>query len=437
MAENTTTPVLVEESATAGSEALETRSWKPSAIAADVATLGTGTLLGGLFNVALLFVLAKLLSLEDYGYWRIFGLYGGYVGFLHFGFADGALLRWAGRPIDEFHHELGTALKYLFWQQVIVLAPLCVIAALVLPGPLKFVSIAVAIYALIVNFSTVLQFALQSARIFWPVAISAVATPALFLGFVLLWSFKWHSDYHVVTILYIASWLILGVFLLACTKPHYSVTGEALTRRLAKDCVQSGWPIVLANTGMILIFFADRMAVSWAATIQNFAQYSLAASAMAVPIMAIQACSRVFFSHLAGVKQDKRKQLYDISSRTLLIAWALLLPYYFALDVFIRHFLPRYVPSLTYARILLLGIPFVVAIQILQMSYAYLCGLQKHFLGRTAAVLAVSLAVTSFAAFHADSLRVVAELQVAILGAWWLLNEWTLRDLTGETAGSW
>jgi hypothetical protein len=77
------------------------REWEPAALAADIATLGTGTLLAGVFNVALVFVVPKLISVADYGYWRMFGLSAGYVGFLHFGFADGALLRWAGRPIEE------------------------------------------------------------------------------------------------------------------------------------------------------------------------------------------------------------------------------------------------------------------------------------------------------------------------------------------------
>jgi len=431
------TPILKEAAAPVSPESGEIRSWKPSAIAADVATLGTGTVLAGLFNVALIFVLPRLISVEDYGYWRIFGLYAGYAGFLHFGFADGALLRWAGRPMDEFHHEIGPALKYLFWQQVIVLAPLGAIAVLVLPGQLRFVGVALAVYALVINLVMLLQFGLQSAKIFRPVAISTVAPPALFLGFVLLWHYGWHSDYREVTSFNAAAWLIVLVLLLSWTKPWRGPRSAIGVKRLAKDCVNSGWPIVLANTGVLLIVSADRLAVSWAATIRIFAQYSLAASAMAVPITIIQACSRVFFSHLAGVTPDGRKRIYAICSRTLLLVWAVLLPYYFALALFVRHFLPIYAPSLAYARILLLGIPFLASIQILQMSYAYLNGMQKHFLGRTAVVLVVTLGMTSLAAFHAGSLRIVAVVQVAALGAWWFLNEWTLRNLTGEMLGSW
>ena len=434
------TTSLLEEKTTgvpAPTDAAKQDEWRPSAIAADIATLGTGTLLAGLFNAALVFVVPKLTSVEDYGYWRLFGLYAGYVGFLHFGFADGALLRWAGRPFEEFRHELGPAVKYLLLQQMLLLVPACAIAWLTLSGPMRFVGISVAVYALVYNMTATLQYGLQAAKIFRPVAVSSAAAPALFLVFVLLWHAKWQSNFKEVTGFYVVGWLVMMVFLLARTKPWIAKSNENRTAGLVRDCLRSGWPIVMANTGVLMIAYADRLVVSWSARIQDFAQYSLAGSAMAVPVMTIQACSKVFFSHLAGVSAEGQKRIYGMSSRMLLIAWAALLPYYFALEVFIRHFLPRYVPSLQYARILLLGIPFLAAIQILQMSYAYLNGMQKRFLVRTATMLAVSIGVTSFAAFRTDSLRVVAVTQVVILGAWWFFNEWTLRGWTHQSVGAW
>jgi len=410
---------------------------RPSAVAADIATLGTGTLLAGLFNVALVFVVPKLASVEDYGYWRTFGLYAGYVGFLHFGFADGALLRWAGRPIAEFHHEIWPAMKYLFWQHVAVLAPLGALVALIPEGRLRFVGFGVIICALIFNEMTLLQFGLQSARAFRPVAISVVAAPAAFLGFLLLCHLKWHSDYRQLVECYLGGYVVVLAFLLGWTKPWKASPVGLPIIAFAKKCVTTGWPIVIANTGVILIVFADRLAVSWAASIQDFAQYSLAANAMSVPITVIQACSKVFFSHLAGAHPERRRQVYGVSSRMLLIAWVILLPYYFVLDAFIRHVLPKYVASLAYARILLLGIPFFAVIQILQMSYTYLNGRQKQFLTQTVAILCLSLSFTAVAAFRAGSLQIVAGVQVAILGGWWFLNEWSLRRLTGERRRDW
>jgi O-antigen/teichoic acid export membrane protein len=412
-------------------EKVQKKEWKPSAIVSDIATLGTGTLLAAVFNVGLVFVVPRLISVEDFGYWRLFALYAGYVGFLHFGFSDGVLLRWAGRDLREYHHEIGPALRYLLWQHALVLLPLSLVASLMLSGPLRFVAIGVAAYAIIFNCVTVLQFGLQSAKIFRPVAVSTIIPPAFFLALALAWHLRWQTSYREITTFYAAGWLVALVFLAKHVKPWAGDNGKHIMD-LAKRCVLAGWPIVLANTAVMMIIYADRLAVSWSASIQEFAQYSLAGSAMAVPITAIQACSKVFFSHLAGVTPEGRKRIYGISSRVLLIAWAVLLPYFFALSLFIRHFLPKYIPSLLYARILLLAIPFLAAIQILQMSFVYLNGMQKRFLWHSVVVLAITLGISSIAAFGTESLQLVAGAQVVILGVWWLFNEWRLRKLTGE-----
>jgi O-antigen/teichoic acid export membrane protein len=433
------TKTLREENVNAASiEAEGDRDgWAPAAIAADIATLGTGTILTAVFNLAVVFVVPKLISVEDYAYWKLFGLYGGYAGFIHLGFVDGVLLRWAGKPMNEFHHEIAPAITFLFGLQVALLAPICMLMAVALRAPLLFIGIAVALYTLIFNLMTLLQFSLQSARIFRPVAISAVAAPALFLGFVLVGRLTWHSDYRTVITFDTAGWLAALLLLLWWTRPWSGAGGEASVQRLGLSCVKSGWPIVVANMGVMLIACADRLAASWSAKILDFAQYSLAASAMAVPMMAIPACGNVLFSHLAATTPAGRKRVYGTSARTLLMAWAVLLPYYFCLTLFVQRFLPKYAPSLAYARVLLLGIPFLAVIQILQISYTFLSGLQRPFMVRTALVLAVSLGATSLAAFRTGSLRLVALVEVIVLAAWWLFNEWTLRELTGEGPRAW
>src|SRR6202043_804367 len=118
-------------------------------VARDVATLGTGTLLAALFNVLLAFVIPRLVSVEDFGYWRLFLLYAGYTGLLHLGLADGTLLRWAGRPLGEFRHEIGPSLKFLFWQHLAFAVPAGVIVAFLLPSPLGQIGVAILLLGLI------------------------------------------------------------------------------------------------------------------------------------------------------------------------------------------------------------------------------------------------------------------------------------------------
>lgn len=418
------------EGAPASARTIDYQGWKVQAFVTDVATMGTGTLLAAVLNTALVFLIPRLVSIEDFGYWRMFLLYSGYAGFMHLGLADGALLRWAGRPMADFHHEILPSLKFLFWLHLAVLAPTCMMLAFVLPSGLRLVGLAVAAFALVINPITLLQYSLQAGKIFRPVAISAVAPLGVFLGCVLLWKLVRPYGFGELIVFWFLAWSFGFAFLVYKAAPWKGRT-DAPAQFSPKDYLRAGWPIVAANGGVVLILLADRMALSWAVTIQEFAQYSLAASALSVPVTVIQACYRVFLPHVAALDSDSRKRTYKIASRFLLIAWSLLLPYYFALDAFVRRFLPQYVPSLQIARLLLLGILFLGAIQILQMSFAYLHGRQSRFLMQTGPVVIITLAAMSLTAFTLRSLTAVATVQVVVLGVWWLFNEWTLRDLTG------
>src|SRR5262245_25959183 len=49
-------------------------------------------------QAVLTFLLPRLLTVESFGYYRLFILYSGFVGVLHFGYLDGLLIRWAAAP---------------------------------------------------------------------------------------------------------------------------------------------------------------------------------------------------------------------------------------------------------------------------------------------------------------------------------------------------
>jgi O-antigen/teichoic acid export membrane protein len=396
-----------------------------------------GTAVTALFNTLLVFLIPRLVSVEDFGYWRLFLLYAGYSGFLHLGFADGALLRWAGRPLEEFHDEIAPAMKFLTQQQLGVVIPASLIVAFLLPSPMNVIVIAILVVAVVINLATVLQYGLQGARIFKPVAI-AMATPG---GALLALTYLWHlhrtPSFHELIIFYVVAWTGVLVYLWTRVRPLRGAHSSDSAWSLGKTCIVLGWPIVLANGGLSLVQSADRIVVSSALPIYDFAQYSLASSMMFIPVTAIATVYRVFFSHVAALEHEGRARVYAHASRFLLLAWSVLLPYFFVLDVFVRHVLPNYVAALPAAGILLLGVIFLAGIQILHMSFAYLYGRQREFLLVTACALLVTFAVALVLAIGLRSLVAVALGEIAALALWWLANEWNLRKTTGQRWSDW
>jgi O-antigen/teichoic acid export membrane protein len=437
MASIEATSLLEGNAGATPAEGAKREVWKPSAVAGDIATLGIGTVLAAVFNTLLVFLIPRLMSVEGYGYWRLFLLYSGYVGFLHFGFADGAMLRWAGRTLESIHHEVGPSWKYLVLQHVVVILALCPLLGVV-PGirtQSRILCAGVLLLGLIINSATLLQNSLQAARVFRPVAIAAAIPPGVFVVLAFCWSFKSTPTANALMALYGIAWLVVLIYLSARVRPRPASPDSEWT--LGKRLTAIGWPVMLANTGFGLVQSADRLVVSSALPITKFAQYSLAASAMFVPVTAIAAVSRVFFTHAAAVEHDDRAKIYGHMSRFLLIAWSLLVPYFFVLEAFIKRFLPNYIPALPVAGILILSVVFLAGIQILHMSYFYLYGRQREFLYRTIGALVVNLFVALLLTEWLHSLLAVAIGQVAALAFWWMLNESALRRTTEQSGKDW
>jgi hypothetical protein len=76
-------------------------------------------------------------------------------------------------------------------------------------------------------------------------------------------------------------------------------------------------------------------------------------------------------------------------------------------------------------------------VQILHMSYFYLCGRQREFLYLSLVALAVSLIVALTLILWVRSLFSVAVGQACALCFWWLINEWRLGSVTCRSRTEW
>jgi O-antigen/teichoic acid export membrane protein len=400
-------------------------------IARDVATLVSGSALAAVFSALIVFVIPRITSVEDFGYWRLFMLYGTYVGFLHWGFGEGALLSWAGKSLEGFHDELKPSLKFLVGQHLMVLAPACLLA-LLLPPRARFITLAVLAYALLQNTATVLQYALQAARQFGPVAVAAAAPSGLFLLFAVLSLLRGTLDHRTIVCCYFLSWLLVTVFLWIRVRPFQTVA-DVSAWAVGKRYLSTGWPITLANTAFALVQSSDRLVLSSMVSIYNFAQYSLAASTMMVPLAVIAAVARVLFPHLAAVEEDEHAKMHGQALRLIFLAWSLTLPYYFAVDAFVHRFLHAYVQSLPVAMALLLGVVFVAVIQILQSSLFNLYGRQKDYLLYCVVAVGIDIGLAAAVILLSHSLLLVAVVQVIAVGSMSLFLSRKLKSITGDS----
>lgn len=396
----------------------------------------TANLIALVCNGVLTFLLPRLLSMESYGYYRLFILYGSFAGVLHLGMLDGALIRWAARPRRRMKTELLGTFTFLLAGHAAILVPAtAVLAALFHSRPWFFLVLALAAYAIVFNVSTLGQFALQAEKAFTLLSIVIILTPALLLLAVLTMHYLGNFTLGNLIVAFIFSWVVAGIpawiFL-------YRKFGAAWRQwqdvwRIGIHNVRTGWSVLAALLLTNIALSLDRIAVSISYSIRDFAIYSLAATALAVVNTIIISISRVVFPYLSdGIDQNLRMDGYRSGEAILITLWAIGLVGYFPLHWLITRILPSYVASLPVLRLLMLGTGFTAIIHILQSNYLRSSlRLGRLLLGCCAAV--VSALILLDLARRTGKLSMVPLAMLGALAIWWVLNESSLRLLTGGT----
>lgn len=414
---------------------------KKASVSRSVGKMLIASIVSAITGIVLVLWVPRLLSVEDFGYWRTFLLYAGYAGFLHLGMVDGALLDWSRPGESRAGSAFPQALRVLTVQHLVVTTIGLVLFATPLAREPHFKSILVALlaYAAVFNLLGLVQVHLQARHRFSAVAFT-MAGPGVFFVLALAALRLWSVTLQTLLLAYLVAWAATLAVIWVSTRradrkdyAHRPPTDapSGVFNPSARH-IRAGWAIMLANTSYGLMQSADRITVNLTQPIHDFAIYSLSQSTIYVPITIIAAVSRVAFSHFAEVTEGGRERTYRKTVNLLTMLWIVLLPYYFLVEWVVRRFLPRYVPGLGAGKILLLSVLFLSLISIVQANAFKLSGQQRRFFFGSLAAVAVAF-LTAWIGSKAissrwiNSLTAIAWSQVVSAALWWLGNEIALR----------
>jgi O-antigen/teichoic acid export membrane protein len=397
----------------------------------------------------LTFLLPRWLSMENYGYYRLFILYGSFAGVLHFGLLDGALIRWAARSRQRMNVEVRRSLVFLLIQHAVLLVPaMAILLVWFRHQPWFVLAAAIVLYALVWNVAILGQFALQADKSFGLLSVVTVIHPALLLGIVAALTHWRYLTLEALLGAYLGAWLAagIGVWIVLLVKfpgkkfsrRSFSGRKESFSRKKMTSAsqawrsgvynIRTGWSVLVAGLLTNLALSLDRVAVSLSFSIRDFAIYSLAATALAVVNTIILSVSRVVFPYLSdGLGAELRIQAYGWGEATLMGLWALSLAGYFPLRVLIAHLLPAYQPSLPILRLLMLATGMTAVIYILHANYF------RSSRRQTALLVGASVGLGAAALFlaiarHSHHLVNMSAAMLAAIALWWTVDELLLRQ---------
>jgi O-antigen/teichoic acid export membrane protein len=258
---------------TAGTGRFEVRTFGKDAL---IYSAGNGLLV--IFGFIQTLIIPKYLSVEGYGYWQLFLLYGSYVGILHLGFLDGLLLRWAGKDFSQIGGEIKPALGFLVFEQLAVIISLGLIFYILLKPPFQWIGLMLFIYAFIYNLVTFFIFTMQATRQFTLLTALAVGNGFIFLSFITPFFITGHTEYNYVIIAWMTAY-VLYLFALAFHYRRYLWKGTSHAPSptvLGKTNINVGVFILLGNFVFVIFWTLDRLLVSSFFTIEQFATYAFA-----------------------------------------------------------------------------------------------------------------------------------------------------------------
>jgi O-antigen/teichoic acid export membrane protein len=408
-------------------------------IARDAISYGTASLLFLAINAVCAFLVPRFVSVENYGVFKLFLLYGGYVGVLHFGSLDGALVRWAKQPETLVRSEFPTVLVTTL--AVCTLTVSVAFSVWMLRGPgtgLWTIAVALVIFAIASNAITAVQFAMQAERRFRSLSALSILQPGIFLVGILLLKVQGPIVANHLLALYVTSAILALIANLVGMRGRveWRWPSFASAARLSSVHIRSGIFILLSNLGLNLVLGLDRVFLSARFPLRDFAIYSFAASIFYSICLMIQAISKVVFPYVSQrTSSPEQRSSFLCAQRAVLAVWTIGLTAYFPAEWLVRELLPAYVGAIPVLRIALLGLGAAAIVQIVHCNYfrAY-SGERKMLAGTCVGLLAFAVALWISASFH--SLLAIAWAAATAHVTWWAANECLLWRNTDRTVGS-
>ncbi len=384
----------------------------------DIARFGTAIAITVALGAVQVFVIPRRLDVTTFGEYRVFLVYFPYFGLLHFGLADGAFVRWAGRAPGEIHREWRRLFVWVLALEVALLIAVT-LAAVNLPASLAMTFIAAfVVCAMFANLSTLAGYALQAAGDFRRAGVVAVAAPASFVAVVLL--VPMHSLVAVIGTYAgsLALSALIGSVMLVVL-PRDAAPADRATPLAPGELVRTGSHVLGANLAAGLAQSIDRILVSFAVPIASMALYGFASSVAVAGISATQTMQRVALSHAAWRTGEDRARFLGHFYDLTLAAYGSALVLVPMFEHIVARTLPVYVDALPIVRAFVAGAPFWIALHVVVVGTLQSHGLvRRQFAVELGGALLVLVACAACLWMHTALWVVAAAGTVAAIATW-------------------
>lgn len=385
------------------------------------------------------FVLPKILSIEGYGYYKVFNLYVTYIIILQFGIVEGVYLKYGGRKLDDIHkRDFTGVLKALLLIEMFVGIVISIISLCFFHAEARFIGIALAINLIVVNITNLYQYLSQALQRFTELSIRNVFKSIFMLVAVGLMFWMYRQDcewlnYKLYVVLLIGINALLLVWYIY-TYRTISIGNSEVNWKEIIILIKNGFPLCLANIISSLILALDRQVVSIAFETRDYAIYSFAYSMLTLASTVVTSVAVVMFSMFKQENEEKLVTSYRRNIELVSILACGMGVMYFPLVVFINAYLPTYYDALEIFRIIIPGLMVSSSISIVMHNYYKVLNHNFLFFKKSAVILALSLLANLIAYISFGTMSSISYASVIMIAVWYVMTDCSLKKMHNISA---
>lgn len=397
----------------------------------------SSNLINMIVSVLVVFIVPKLLGVDEYGYWQLFLFYSSYVPFLLFGWTDGIYLRYGGWEYDELDKKLFfSQFIQLLFVQIIIGICICLFSDLfILHSHKLFVFKMIALFLIIVNIRYLFIHILQGTNRFKSYAKIIMIDRLFYMILITLFLILGLREFELLIISdIIGKFISLLYAIYKCSdiviqkiSNFYFCFKESLIN------INVGIKLMLANTVSMLIIGIIRFGIEQSWDIVTFGKISLTLNISNFLMIFINSVGLILFPILRRTSVEKLPTIYN-SFRTLLMVIILgFLILYFPINIILSAWLPGYTDSLKYMSLLFPMVIYEGKMSLLINTYLKTLRKEQYMLGINLFTLFISIFVSFITIILFQNLEFVIGSIVIILAIKSVLAEVFLSKQIGVT----
>ncbi|MBQ6782373.1 MAG: oligosaccharide flippase family protein [Acholeplasmatales bacterium] len=390
----------------------------------NIITLLAGVLVG--------FVIPKILTITDYGYYKIFTMYFAYTGLFHFGFCDGIFLYFAGKKYDNLNREkFRLYSKFMLVTQSIVSIAIigismCFIGSEYMPI-LLFVGLCLFGNNITNYYQMISQITFRFRELSLINSIKSILTIVSIVVLYLLFKFTdfgFISYIVYVTIFTVIFYLFVFFYIIVYRDITFGKTAKLNDSK--KDIFlffKIGFPLLLSNLITVLLLNIDRQFVSIWYTTEEYSMYAFAYNLLNLVTTCISAIATVLYPSLKSKSKDELKKTYHSMNGIIMSIVTCGLMGYFPLVFIVRWILPNYTQSLDIYKIVYPGLLFSSSVSIVLANYYKSLNRIKSFFIISLIALIISVVADVIVYHTIGTMESISLASVGVLFIYYLLTE--------------